>query len=104
MDNPYPILKKCNLFVLSSYYEGLPMTIMESLILNIPILSVDIEGPRAFLSQGYAYLVEESKQGLLEGMQKYMKKDMPECKKFDAEEFNQKAIEEFYNLLKKDAK
>lgn len=101
LDNPYPILKKCNLFILSSYYEGLPMTVMESLILNVPILSVDIDGPRKFLEQGYAYLVENSEQGLQEGMNKFINKGYGNLKKFNAEEFNNNAIQEFYKLISK---
>lgn len=99
LDNPYPILKKCDLFILSSYYEGLPMTIMESLILNIPILSVDIDGPRDFLKNGYAHIVENSQNGLEEGMNKFINKSYKELKKFDANEFNEKAIQEFYKII-----
>lgn len=97
--NPYPILAKCDLFILSSLYEGLPMTIMESLILNIPVLSVDIEGPKPFLEKGYAYIVENSQEGLFNGMQKFINKEYKPLKKFNAEEFNKKAIEEFNRLL-----
>lgn len=99
IENPYPILAKSDLFILSSYYEGLPMTIMESLILNVPILSVDIDGPKFFLEQGYAYIVENTENGLLEGMKKFINKEYKALKKFDAEEFNQKAIFEFNQLL-----
>lgn len=99
LDNPYTILKKCDLFVLSSFYEGLPMTIMESLILNVPILSVDIDGPRNFLKQGYAYLVENSEEGLEDGMDKFINHQFKELKKFNSEQFNKNAIEEFYKIL-----
>ena len=76
------------------------MTIMESLILKIPVLSTDIEGPRKFLSQGYAHLVENSEEGLLEGMNEFYKSKFRSLKSFDAEEFNNKALNEFYKLLK----
>ena len=97
--NPFPVLKKCDLFILSSYYEGLPITVMESLILNIPVLSVNIEGPREFLKQGYAYLTEDSKQGLVEGMKKFSNDEYGPLKRFDGEKFNERAIKEFYNIL-----
>lgn len=101
INNPCSILKRCNLFVLSSYYEGLPMTVMESLILNIPILSVNIEGPRKFLEQGYAYLVDDSEDGLYIGMKKFINGEYELLKPFNAEEFNDEAIQEFYKLLEK---
>ena len=74
---------------------------MESLILDVPILSVNIDGPREFLEQGYAYLVENSEQGLLEGMDKFINKDYGQIKEFNAKEFNENAIQEFYKLISK---
>lgn len=97
--NPFPILKKTDLFILSSYYEGLPMTIMEALILGIPVLSTNIKGPRKFLEKGYAHLVENSQDGLLKGMNDFSNNKFSNLKKFDAEEFNKKALQEFYNLF-----
>jgi len=53
---------------LSSSYEGLPMSIMEALILHKPVVSTSITGPKEFLEQGYGYLVDDSEEGLYEGM------------------------------------
>lgn len=99
IQNPLTILKRCNLYILSSYYEGLPMTIMESLILNIPTMSVDIIGPRPFFKKGYVYLVKDSEEGILNGMNDYIKGNIKDLKKFDAEEFNEKALKEFENIF-----
>ena len=46
MSNPFSILKKCDYFILSSLYEGLPMSIMEALILDKPVICTNIDGPR----------------------------------------------------------
>lgn len=104
ISNPYPILKRASLFVLSSYYEGLPMTIMEALILNIPVLSTDIPGPSEFLSKGYGYLVDNSERGIYEGMLDFSEQKLKKCKAFDANNFNKQALEEFYNILESDKK
>jgi len=98
--NPYPILKKCNAYILSSFFEGLPMTIMEALILKKPVISTKIAGPKEFLEQGYGYLVENSEEGILNGMIEYQKGNLNNLKEFNAEEFNKKAIQEFYDILK----
>lgn len=97
--NPYPILNKCDCFILSSYYEGLPMTIMESLILGKKVISTDIEGPREFLQQGYGYLVENSEEGLYNGMKAFVNGELENLRKFDAEDFNNKASQEFEELF-----
>lgn len=99
VQNPLTILKRCNLYILSSYYEGLPMTVMESLILDIPVISVDIIGPRPFFSKGYVYLVSDSEDGIIEGMNSYLKGNIKDLKKFDAEEFNKKALREFEDIF-----
>lgn len=42
-ENPFKYLKHASLYVSSSLYEGLPAVLVESLILNIPIVSYDFE-------------------------------------------------------------
>lgn len=95
ISNPYPILAKCDCFVLSSHYEGLPMTIMEALILDKKVISTNIPGPSEFLSQGYGYLVEDSVDGILKGMQEFEKTGLKRLTKFDAQAFNKNALAEF---------
>lgn len=99
ISNPYPILNKCDCFILSSRYEGLPMVIMEALILNKTVISTNITGPKEFLEKGYGFLVNPSIEGLEEGMFKYKNKKLPRLEQFDAEQFNEKAIEEFEKLF-----
>ncbi len=97
--NPMNILSKCDLFVLSSLYEGLPMTIMEALILKKPVISTDIPSIRSFFSEGYGYLVENSTKGLYNGMIDFKNNKLKELKKFNAEEFNKVALKEFYDVV-----
>lgn len=42
-DNPYKYLKHSDIFVLTSLYESYPTVINEARVLNIPIVSVNIE-------------------------------------------------------------
>lgn len=99
INNPYPILKKCDLFVLSSHYEGLPMTIIEALILGIPVASTDITGPREFLSNGYGMLVDDSEQGIFDAMSAYKNNSLDITAQFDAVKFNNTAMAEFKSLF-----
>lgn len=99
VSNPYPILNKCDCFVLSSHYEGLPMTIMEALILDKKVISTNIPGPSEFLMQGYGYLVDDSVDGVLKGMKEYVSTGLNSLTKFDAEKFNENALEEFNRIF-----
>lgn len=93
--NPYPVLKKCDAFVLSSFYEGLPMTIIEALILDVPVISTDITGPREFLSAGYGRLVDNSEEGLIDGFKAFKNNELTSLAKFDVYKFNKDAMDEF---------
>ena len=42
MSNPYPLIRKADVFVQFSKYEGLPNTIYEALILGTPVLSSNV--------------------------------------------------------------
>lgn len=95
MNNPYPVLKKCDAFVLSSLYEGLPMTIIEALILDVPVISTNITGPKEFLEQGYGYLVDDSEQGIFDGFMAYKNNELTGLTKFDVKKFNKEAMDEF---------
>ena len=49
-ENVFPYLAKSHCFVFSSLWEGLPMTLIEALTLNLPIISTDCKtGPREAL-------------------------------------------------------
>ncbi len=68
IQNPMPILKSCDLFILSSIYEGLGLVMLEADSLGVPVFSTDIEGPRGFLKEHGGYLVKDSTEGILKGM------------------------------------
>lgn len=99
MNNPYPVLKKCDAFVLSSLYEGLPMTIIEALILDVPVISTNITGPKEFLEQGYGYLVDDSEQGIFDGFNAYKNNELTNLTKFDVYKFNKDAMDEFETIF-----
>lgn len=69
--NPYPYIKKADLLVCASYYEGFNLTVAEALILGVPVLSTECTGPVEILDGGkYGIIVENSEEGLYEGLKK----------------------------------
>ena len=53
VSNPYPIIKNCEVFALSSRWEGSPNVLREALIFNKKIISTDCDsGPKEILQYG----------------------------------------------------
>ncbi len=97
IENPMPILKDCDLFILSSYYEGWPMVLMEADTLCVPMISTDIESTRA-MGDFAGVIVENSEEGILQGMYDFVSGRIS-CSNSDFKTYNEKAVEEFENIL-----
>lgn len=97
ISNPMPILKECDLFILPSFYEGWGIVITEADTLGIPVISTDIVGTQ-WLRDYDGNLVENSQEGLLNGMHDFMEGKIHTLN-IDYESFNNQIIENFYNLL-----
>jgi CDP-glycerol glycerophosphotransferase len=99
ISNPFPIIKRCNCFVLSSLYEGFGLALVEADILGLQSFSTDIVGPRIFLKKYNGNLVEDSNEGIYNGMKDYLNNNLKQLKA-NYEEYNKEAIDNFYKLLK----
>ncbi len=97
ISNPMPILKQCDLFILSSFYEGWGIVIMEADTLGVPVISTDIVGTQWLRDYG-GNLVENSQEGILDGMYEFMKGNIATLN-IDYEEFNEKIISDFYSMV-----
>ena len=103
ISNPYVILKKCDYFVLSSFYEGFGLVIAEADILNKPVISTNVVGPRGFLEQNKGTLVDNNEDGLYEGLKRLVNNEIPTMN-VNYEQYNSNAIKEFYKILDKKVK
>lgn len=87
-ENPYQYVDKCDLFVCSSYTEGLSTATIEALILGKAIISTDVSGAREILGDSeYGIIVDNSKDALKSGIKLFLD--------------NPKRIREFERLAKK---
>ncbi len=97
--NPFPVLAQCDYLVLSSFHEGLPVVFAEADILGKPCVSTHIPGPASFMQQYNGMLVENSVQGIVQGMV-----DLLNAKgrllTIDYNAYNQEAVEAFENVLR----
>lgn len=56
-----PFISKCHVFVLASYHEGLPRTVIEAMAIGRPILTTNVPGCRDTVEEGVnGFLVEKA--------------------------------------------
>ena len=71
-ENPYPYIKKSDIFICSSIHESYCLVVAESIVLEKPIISTECAGPIELLDNGkYGLLVKNNEDALVEGL-KYM--------------------------------
>ena len=99
MSNPFPLLKKCDYLVLSSFYEGFGLVLAEADMLGVRCISTKVVGPSMFLEQYGGYLMENSKEGILQGMRDCLAGKVPERLSIDYEQYNREAVEQFESLI-----
>ncbi|MFR5633321.1 MAG: glycosyltransferase [Monoglobales bacterium] len=75
-ENPYPLISQASLFVCSSYREGYSTSVIESLILGVPVVTTLCSGMKEILGSNnqYGLIVDNSEDGLYEGIVKMISK------------------------------
>ncbi|MFT3952363.1 MAG: CDP-glycerol glycerophosphotransferase family protein [Oscillospiraceae bacterium] len=98
MRNPMPLLKRCDLFILASEYEGLGLVLLEADTLGVPVFSTDVPGPHGFLTRHGGLLVKNSFDGILSGFAAFDRGEVPKLN-IDYEANNQSAVAAFEKLF-----
>ncbi|GEM_PF-1123456 len=98
MDNPYPLIKIVDAFILSSYYEGLGLVVYEALALNKQVITVNLETTLSPLPSNCVITCENSEKGIFDGMLMYEKGKRANAK-FDFISYNNRSIQEFSSTI-----
>ena len=99
--NPQPILRKCDCFVMSSLYEGLPMVIFEADIQGLPVITTDVSGMHYFMPKHNGTLTETGVEGVYGGLKKFMEGKVPRLT-IDYREYNKECLEQLDKAIRGD--
>lgn len=97
MENPMPVLNKCDLFMLPSRYEGLGLVLLEADTLGIPVFATDIDGPRGFMKEHGGLLVPDDIEGILSGMNMFVNGKIKPMN-VDYAQYNEDALNRFMEI------
>lgn len=78
--NPYPYIAKGDYFILTSYYEGYPMVLLEAKALNKYIMITDSAARETLIGYEDSLITENSENGIYDGIKKILK-DKPKASK-----------------------
>lgn len=71
--NPFAYISASDYFVLSSDHEGYPLSLLESLILKVPVISTDVSGAREILKDNkYGFICDVNLESLVDSMRKVL--------------------------------
>lgn len=99
--NPFEFMKQCDIFALTSLYEGQSLVLVEALTLQMKCVSTDIPACRDVLQNGeYGLLTKTNDvKGVTDGLISMMSKEQSDFKTFDPYKYNELALKEFYEQL-----
>ena len=104
-DNPYPYIKDCGIFALTSRYEGKPITVEEAKMMCKPILATKYVSAAEQLDSGkFGVLCDINEESIYYGLKKLL--DSSDLRgeivsNLKNEDFGNKSeIEKFYNMTK----
>ena len=69
-ENPYPYIKKSDYFMLTSFYEGYPMVLLEGKALNKYILLTDSAARETLIDYDPKMIVSNTEEGIYDGIKK----------------------------------
>lgn len=98
MDNPYPLLKKCDCFVFTSDYEALGLVVYEALAVGIPVITTNLKTTMKNLTQEQVYPVPFTVDGVYKGMEQFLLGKISQIP-FDFEKYNYRSIKKFESIF-----
>ena len=98
LDNPYAFLKMCDGLILPSSYEGFGLVLLEADTLGVPVVATNITGPSTFMKKHNGCLVENSIDGVKNGLRKLIAGDIAPLG-IDYKKYNADAVAAFEEML-----
>lgn len=96
-ENPYPYIKSADYFMLTSYYEGYPMVLLEGKALEKYILITDSAARETLIGYNDSKIVKNNEKGIYDGIKDLIENRPKTLKK--NKDMNKEILDEVINLI-----
>lgn len=96
--NPYPALKRADLFVLPSTHEGQPVVVQEAMTLGVPVAAAYTPGTAELINKGYGTIVRATPSGLGEDLARLLREPGASKGSIDSKAVREESLKAFVNL------
>ena len=92
-------MKKCDVLLFSSLYEGYGIVLDEARVLGIPFISTEVADAKLIADEGFGIVCANSEEGLYNGMKQYLDNGFEIKSKFNYTLFNENITKALDRLL-----
>ena len=97
--NPYPYMKKADYIIMTSDYEGFPVTYLEAITLEVPIITtIDVSDDKLNIGKDYASIISKDEKTMLKQVKEIIKEDK-KVNKIDIEKLQATRMKDFEELF-----
>lgn len=100
-ENPFPYYEACDCVLLSSQYEGYPVVFVEAMTMGRPLVTTKVSDYRE-VEDAFGIVIENSEEGVYQGMREFLDHGYHLEAKFDPEQFNQDILGKLNQLIEGD--
>lgn len=106
LDNPLPLVRQADVFVLVSQYEGTPATLDEAQVLGVPALVTAVGGVPEQMKAGHGLLMKPTRESCLAQVSRWVQKAqlLPKCGESSSAYIspNEETMHRLFHLLQLD--
>lgn len=97
--NPYPYFTLSDCLVLTSEHEGFPVVFIESMVLNVPIITTNVSDSERIINNTYGFVTDKDEDSIYKCLENFINNGYEIKEKFDAEKYNKDIIDKITKLI-----
>lgn len=97
--NPFPYMNIADYIILTSDYEGFPVTYLEAITLHKPLITtIDVSDDKLDIGKDYAFIISKDQQEMVNQVKEILKENK-KPKKIDVEKLQSTRMDDFEKLF-----